>query len=186
MIRIVLTGLISTVVGFLLGIYYSQPLSDKFMEVRLFEIIQLFSSLIVGVFISYFLSQKLSNWGKRSQLIYDHLTMMLTKYSNAFEKIDRFTSDPKSILTKEITLIFKELSSNIATLEKHHKDLKLDAKELSSIRESHDKMNELIVNDKWGIDSDKMSYSNDDKNNVRKEYSITTGYIENLRFELYK
>ena len=177
---------VTTIIGFVLGIYYSYPLSSKFMEIRLFEIIQLLSTLLAGGFIAYFFSQRLNSWGKRSEIIYNHLSDMLTKYKNWLGKIEDFLQIPKSISTKEITLFFKELSSNIATLEKHSVNLKLNRAIINSIRKSHEKLNVIIVKETWGTDPSKMEYSNDEKSNVKKEFSIILGFIDDLRFELYK
>lgn len=186
MIKNVAICFILTLSGFVLGVYYTHPLSKKFMEVRLFEIIQLVTTLLFGSFIAYFFSRRLNSWGKRSEIIYNHLSEMLIKYQKGFDKIENFIRDPKSIQTKEITLIFKMLSSNIATLEKHEKKLKLDIDKVKAIRTSHDRMNELIVKDTWGIDPAKMEYSDVDKSNVKKEYTNIITYIDELRFELYK
>lgn len=186
MIKTISIGFISTLVGFVCGIYFSHPLSSRFLEIRLFEILQLLSTLFLGGFIAYYFSQRLNSWGKRSEIIYKHLSEMLTKCQKGFEKIEEFLKNPTSIPPKEITLFFKGLSSNIATLEKHRNNLKLNVRKISSIRESSDKLNELIVKDTWGTDPSKMVYSNDDKDNAQKEFTIITNFIEDLRFELYK
>lgn len=69
MIRAILIGFISIVTSFVLGIYYSHPLSSRFMEIRLFEVVQLLSTLLFGGFIAYFFSQRLNSWGKRSEIM---------------------------------------------------------------------------------------------------------------------
>ena len=156
------------------------------MEVRLFEIIQLVTTLVFGGFLAYFFSKRLNRWGKMSEIIYNHLSTMLTKYHREFDKIEKFIETPTSIPTKEITLIFKTLSSNIATIEKHGEVLKLDSNKIELIRSSHDKMEELIVKESWGMAPSKMRYSDNEKSEIKKEFTTITTHIEDLRFELYK
>lgn len=111
---------------------------------------------------------------------------MMNKYHKGFDKIEIFLQTPTTIPTKEITLFFKELSSNIAILEKHKRNLRVNMAKLDSIRKHHEEMNKLIVKETWGSNPSEMKYSDDDKNNIKKEYSIITSSIEELRFELYK
>ena len=64
--------------------------------------------------------------------------------------------------------------------------MRLDDDKVLSIRNAHDKLNELIVGDSWGIDSSQMVYSDKQIQDAKKEYSIIENYLEDLRFSLYK
>jgi hypothetical protein len=51
---------------------------------------------------------------------------------------------------------------------------------------AHNNLNEIIISESWGVDSSKIAYTEIQKQNAKKEYSIIENYLEDLRFSLYE
>ncbi len=173
------------VCGFILGLYYNHFFQTGFFKVRLFEIIQLVATLTIGSVIAFYFSRRQNASQKKTEMILTHLTSMLNAYRDGIEKIRLFMNNPSLIPSKSITLIFKELSSRISTLEKHKAHLNLDDGIMLNLRKSHDVFENLVVSETWSIDRE-MIYSEKNKQETEKVYSVVEGFIEDLLFGLYR
>lgn len=185
MIKNLVILILGIIIGYIVSVFKEVHLQADFLKVRLFEIVQLLFTLGLGGFIAHYFSRRLNNLGKKRDTIYSSLMSMEELYNKMFDSLRQFMANTASIQPKEITLKLKQLSSKISVLERRQKKLKLDIDKISNLRNAHEKLNNIITGDSWGLDSSKISYSEIQKQNAEKEFNNIENYLEELKYSLY-
>jgi len=182
-INLVIIGLICGITIDAL-IFVNRPAG--FHDVRLFEIIQLVATFCIGGYVAYFFSNRLSNHSGKVELICSHLTRLIDSYEHSENVVLLFMSCPSSKPTKEVSLIFKDISSKLSIIKNRLDYLDLDKAIVLNIVNAHETLNEIVVNDSWGANLESIMYSEDQIQKAKKEYSIIHNYLVDLRFSLYQ
>lgn len=178
-------SIVSFIVGFLVCLSFISFISKNtsFWNVRFVEIMRLVMMLLIAFFISHYVAMKNNKKTKFKDLCDKFLNNIYTDILTMNHDVINFMETSKISDAKNIALHFKSLAPKLKQL-KINIDNKTISEKINRIEESMNKVQDIVQNDTWGMD--KIEYSIDNKDNVKRELTTSINYLTESIFLNYK
>ncbi len=182
MIKKTLITLLLLIVGVELGIILSYwiPLKKEFYNIRAIEFAQWISTIIIAVFITYFISTKISYSVKKKEILYD----LLTRFQSVLNEIIRngysYIDKPDDDKEREIKRLFKDASIKLSIMIEHtEKQCKVD----DSFRAEYLEFKIALTDTPFG--KKEAKYSEITIKQIEEKYGLLLNRIYQCKLQLF-
>ena len=158
---------------------------NKFLEVRLFELVQLVLTLGLGAIIAFYFSKRLNDLGKKQELILQTINQLERVYAELKDVLGKFMKDPKSVETEIITLKFKSISARLSILETYSEKIKVPRKKINNLKGAVNNLEKLITGKAWSDGLKNIKYDVLDIHRADKEFENIEHFIEDMKFSIF-
>lgn len=172
-------------IGFLTCLCLISAITQKssFWDFRFIDILRLLVIILIAVFITHYIALKNNKKTKTKELYDKFLNIIYNDLLTMENDILYFMKFPEKSNTKEIALHFKSITIKLMQLKTNIED-KIIKEKICKIEDSISKIQDIVQDDTWGID--KIEYSIDYRDNVKKEFSTSINFLVESIFLNYK
>jgi len=159
----VLISFIFLLIGFFIGVIISKwnYLKDIFYEIKLIEIIELLSSIIITLIVGYFITNKINLLSKRNDIIHNLFIKYQESFTEIYNEFNDYIKQPNEYKFNILLSSFKKSSVilNMIINAKKNKICNLDQfeEDINKIKKKFREYKILITDDPMGQYSEKFS-----------------------------